>query len=632
MKKLLSLLVSGFMIFTLMSPVLAANEPVASDGEQEFDTLQSAIDSNATKIKLLKDVNESIRISNKDVTIDLNGNAITANDADAIYVAKGASLTINGDGEVIAGKAGCASVFNNGNTVLNGGKYTRDGATNWYTIVNHGTMTLYDGVAVENLNTADVSSLVENGYSSYSGNNERNNYVEGTNEAEPLLTVNGGTFNTAGYNSVKNDEGGSLIINGGSFTSQRASGAVIQNWNKVEITGGTFTATKENTAVISNGTWGNYAKGNAVITGGNFIVDENAAKAVILGFGEGSSTGGSLTVEGGSFDGSFGNPTVYSVAIKNCTSTVAVPADMLASDVSQIMLSGDTTAYYVGNQDALAETVAKTNDMKEIQVLNGSIALSNIPNGVVVTNNSDGEVIINNETVGKDDTLTVHVCVYGEPTFNWNTDNYSKATASFDCVDGDSTVRMDAVITSTRVEPTVEKEGSITYVAKVVFEGKEYTDTKTVILDKLAPEEKAPIIISGNNAVWNQGSTNGLSFTSNAEFKDFKNVLVDGKVVDAQNYSVKEGSTIVTLKIEYLNTLSAGTHTLSIVSTNGSADTKFTISTKTNNETQSSTETTKPNTENPETAAAMFGGMFATMAVLSAGIAVVLWKKRELSK
>ena len=137
MKKLLSLLVSGFMIFTLMSPVLAANDPVASDGEQEFDTLQSAIDSNATKIKLLKDVNESIRISNKDVTIDLNGNAITANDADAIYVAKGASLTINGDGEVIAGKAECASVFNNGTTVLNGGKYTRDGATNWYTIVNH---------------------------------------------------------------------------------------------------------------------------------------------------------------------------------------------------------------------------------------------------------------------------------------------------------------------------------------------------------------------------------------------------------------------------------------------------------------------------------------------------------------
>ena len=48
-------------------------------------------------------------------------------------------------------------------------------------------------------------------------------------------------------------------------------------------------------------------KGNAVITGGNFIVDENAAESCDIGFGEGSSTGGSLTVEGGSFDGSFGN-------------------------------------------------------------------------------------------------------------------------------------------------------------------------------------------------------------------------------------------------------------------------------------------------------------------------------------
>lgn len=48
--------------------------------------------------------------------------------------------------------------------------------------------------------------------------------------------------------------------------------------------------------------------------------------------------------------------------------------------------------------------------------------------------------------------------------------------------------------------------------------------------------------------------------------------------------------------------------------------------------TSGNTETTKPNTETPETSAAMFGGMFATMAVLSAGIAVVLWKKRELSK
>ena len=40
---------------------------------------------------------------------------------------------------------------------------------------------------------------------------------------------------------------------------------------------------------------------------------------------------------------------------------------------------------------------------------------------------------------------------------------------------------------------------------------------------------------------------------------------------------MKEGSTIVTLTAAYLDTLSAGKHTLSIVSANGTATTEFTI-------------------------------------------------------
>ena len=41
--------------------------------------------------------------------------------------------------------------------------------------------------------------------------------------------------------------------------------------------------------------------------------------------------------------------------------------------------------------------------------------------------------------------------------------------------------------------------------------------------------------------------------------------------------TVKEGSTIVTLKADYLNTLTAGSHTLEIVWTDGSASTTFTV-------------------------------------------------------
>ena len=52
---------------------------------------------------------------------------------------------------------------------------------------------------------------------------------------------------------------------------------------------------------------------------------------------------------------------------------------------------------------------------------------------------------------------------------------------------------------------------------------------------------------------------------------------MDGNVVDAQYYTVTEGSTIITLKPEYLRTLSTGSHTIEIVWTDGSASTHFTV-------------------------------------------------------
>lgn len=84
-------------------------------------------------------------------------------------------------------------------------------------------------------------------------------------------------------------------------------------------------------------------------------------------------------------------------------------------------------------------------------------------------------------------------------------------------------------------------------------------------------------IIAGANGTWQKGTQDGLSFTSNAAFDDFIKVQVDGKDLDASNYTIKEGSTIVTLKASYLETLSVGRHTLAIVSDTGIAETEFTI-------------------------------------------------------
>ena len=106
--------------------------------------------------------------------------------------------------------------------------------------------------------------------------------------------------------------------------------------------------------------------------------------------------------------------------------------------------------------------------------------------------------------------------------------------------------------------------------------GHDYKDGKCTVCEAIDPDFKA-VIIEGANGEWQKGAKDGLSFTSNASYEHFQKVQVDGKDLDASNYTVKEGSTIVTLKASYLETLSVGKHTLSIVSDTGTAATEFTI-------------------------------------------------------
>lgn len=70
---------------------------------------------------------------------------------------------------------------------------------------------------------------------------------------------------------------------------------------------------------------------------------------------------------------------------------------------------------------------------------------------------------------------------------------------------------------------------------------------------------------------WTKGSGKTASFTSSAEFKDFLSVNVDGKKINASNYEVKNGSTIVTFKAAFLETLSVGKHKVEVISKPGTA-------------------------------------------------------------
>ena len=84
-------------------------------------------------------------------------------------------------------------------------------------------------------------------------------------------------------------------------------------------------------------------------------------------------------------------------------------------------------------------------------------------------------------------------------------------------------------------------------------------------------------ILDGANSSWTKDSDGNISVRGSGAFTKFVGVKVDGTLIDAKNYTVKEGSTVVILKADYLNTCTAGSHTLEIVWTDGSASTIFTI-------------------------------------------------------
>ncbi|MGM9962859.1 MAG: InlB B-repeat-containing protein [Holdemanella porci] len=101
--------------------------------------------------------------------------------------------------------------------------------------------------------------------------------------------------------------------------------------------------------------------------------------------------------------------------------------------------------------------------------------------------------------------------------------------------------------------------------------------TKEISLEDTILSKTVPEIIKGKGQSVIEGTKKALSFTSNAPFNQFKQVKLDGKTLDSKNYTVKEGSIVVTLNSDFVSTLKAGKHTISIVSETGEATTEFNV-------------------------------------------------------
>lgn len=92
-----------------------------------------------------------------------------------------------------------------------------------------------------------------------------------------------------------------------------------------------------------------------------------------------------------------------------------------------------------------------------------------------------------------------------------------------------------------------------------------------------SPTIEAIPTADGRSATDYSGGIYGLTFRSTASFSSFLGVQVDGVTIDPSCYIAEEGSIEIYLKAVYLRTLKAGTHTITILSSEGDTTMEFTI-------------------------------------------------------
>ena len=385
-------------IMTLVMALVMAMPISASAAEVEaenYGVLQDAISdaTKATTIKLTGTITGNIEIpSGKDITIDLNGQTIK-NSTDHTIINRG-TLTIIGSGTVDNISNGKAALYNDvdATAVLNGGEFTRSlengqsasesGGNSYYAVLNHGKMTINNGVSVTQ--NGYYSSLLENGWQ---------NGAENLDGANSELTINGGTF-SGGLNTIKNDDYGELTINGGMFTN--VSQAAVLNWNQATINDGTFEISGDETAaVILNGYINDTMdRGVLKIYGGDFI-----GEVSIQTMGENS---GAVSVYDGNFAGAI-----------ELNNDINIFGGIFASVPENALINEDSIhveyngKHIIGDENYVKDNMGAVQSGKEIVVHAGNISFTGLPSGTIVTNAGNGNVTANGIEVAAKGTVII---------------------------------------------------------------------------------------------------------------------------------------------------------------------------------------------------------------------------------
>lgn len=707
MKKLLSLLVSGFMIFTLMSPVLA-NTSENYDDPKTPEQKENEFFANGTPITI-----EDSDIEGYSAKIVWNGGSQYINADTLIY---GGTDTTKSNVHYAS-----TSVTMNGGTVrgIIGGNKTTNEKNCQYSLVddavldiNGGTITLglwgidnqnsafteavmketngysYQNYKIKNLNVTIDGAFVNDfrGVTSYAYV-ENMNVTIGENQEATLGTfywgtngiIDNATLNLySGEVSLSNSILRSMVrtkmeynlyggktgdIYAGSYYPYEESAAGSNNWNGWGVGGVDYGFANEISINISKD-----VVYNDIISG--FQYRQNDVQI---------------------FKDTYGEDQMWRIKGMNTTAPIELNLESQpsASQLNEYSVIDSKDSYVKTNW--MATSISLDKESVELKENTSTTLIATIlPNNTTdktltwSTNNADVAIVDQNGKVtavaSGEATITVMTSnglkteckVTVLPIVDVNgtqIDTTNKDEVQVGLTAGDQTAAQEVIKeTVNQIKDVAGNEQTVVNaVSTAVTEGKDITTELTV--NKVAEKDVASADVTAVETALSYlqdkaGATSGTV----AQYLDI-NVLVkvDGTTVGELNQLSKEITVSIAIPTELqtegrqfyvirvhgdeitrlpLTKNADGTYsfktdrfsTYALVYVDGATESYLTgnesiaIKPVTTPPTSGNTETTKPNTETPETSAAMFGGMFAAMAVLSAGIAVVLWKKRELSK
>ena len=104
-----------------------------------------------------------------------------------------------------------------------------------------------------------------------------------------------------------------------------------------------------------------------------------------------------------------------------------------------------------------------------------------------------------------------------------------------------------------------------------------YTDESDTTCNICGYERMVYDITAGDNQNYTVTVDSNVTITCNGDFSKFQGVQVDGELVDPSNYTAVSGSTVLTLKSDYLKTLVAGNHIVTFVYEDGIATADLTV-------------------------------------------------------